>query len=133
MGYKNFQVTKELHLPIGDDDQEITLEQYKEKYGIDLSKYLSIESNYIIFNTPFLEKLYLILMPRSQAYIGSYGKVMTNLELIQIDEYEAGTKDAVSILGIYSHDESGYFGIKFSLNKDDELDIKNIKVTSQLV
>lgn len=40
MSYKNFQVCKEVYIPIKEGDV-ITLDEYKEKYGIDLNDYFN--------------------------------------------------------------------------------------------
>lgn len=65
MSYKTPLVVKEVYLPIDYSDDGITIEQYKEKYGIDLYDVLIIKKNkdgntYDIFPKSIC-KIYLIV------------------------------------------------------------------------
>ena len=53
MGYKMPIVCKEVNFPISKGD-ELTLEEYKEKYGIDLKNYIELDSDngLILINFP---------------------------------------------------------------------------------
>ena len=60
MGYPNYQVCKEVFLPFDESDDGITIEQYKEKYGIDLRDYFEFSHEDGIVRKPCLAKIYTI-------------------------------------------------------------------------
>lgn len=50
MAYKMPLVVKEIYIPCWDDDQAITLDEYREKYGIDLREFFTFDSGGIHLN-----------------------------------------------------------------------------------
>jgi len=80
MGYVNPNVVKEIYLPVHTSDQNISLEVYKEKYGIDLHDIFEFKLKEVNAFIPVLKqmnvKLYFVFEDDAGAgYTESNGKV----------------------------------------------------------
>lgn len=64
ISYPPFSPVKEIYLPFNSADNGITLEQYKDKYGIDLRDFFSFEENakQMYLKRDKLQKYYLVFI-----------------------------------------------------------------------
>ena len=60
MGYKNPNVVKEVYLPISKDDTNLTPDEYKSKYGIDIRDFLEVDEDDHMHLKPLWVKLYIV-------------------------------------------------------------------------
>lgn len=126
MAYKNFQVTKELYLPIELGDS-LTLSEYKEKYGIDLSKYLELGEDYTIkFRFPELTKVFIACLNFGFADLPLVAQPLKVSE----SEWEEGSQDAITALEINDIDSSIGGGIGVRISQDDPFDWDHVIIGS---
>lgn len=121
MGYSMPIVCKELYLPIAQDD-ELNLDEYKDKYGIDLSKYVHINGPEIAIRFPILYKVYLVALDYEN--ICPVGLINN----FTASAYESGSTNAETSIMCTDLAENAGFGIRLVVNKDDDLTIDNIKI-----
>lgn len=127
MGYPNFGKVKTIVLPA--DHDEMTLEEYKQKYGIDIKSFLSISvsgggdkgrislvipSNiFILINGDDLAKAY-----NAPQYGGCQA-----ITSIDNTDWDSGVSNAILIL------KGGHgVGLYITCNKDNELNFDNIRI-----
>ena len=123
MGYSMPIVCKELYIPIPTTLESLTLTEYKDKYGIDLSNYIVLNEGYISLEFPLYTKVFLV----SYAKNTSISNVaFPNKEGEQ--QYVSGSFDGILELYV-TNDEYGY-GLHLEISQDDEFDINNLKVQS---
>ena len=120
MGYKMSIICKELYIPVPTGEY-LTLQQYKEKYGIDLKEYLSLDGNYI--KCDFGDaKVYLV----SDAFKSVAGSsVVMGRGYGQI-EYESGDTDGKLSITV---DGAGELGLVFTIDNSEELSLDNVVVS----
>ena len=125
MAYENFQVCKELYLPM--PSENMTLEEYKKTYGIDLKPFIYIDGNEegatIFVEFPLRAKVYLV---HSEGTNFRSNVSMPN-DYVQVDYEFEDTDGYTNILCKTITEDSG-FGIQFFLSKDQELSVENIIV-----
>lgn len=132
MGYKNFQVPKEVYLPITPND-DLTCDQYKEKYGIDIKQFIEIREGDIVVNSPSFTKLYIVLCQHDEGFnFGGERKVVTELESITESAYISGSSDGATVLGSYSNVESAFGGIALCIDKSNDLLIDNVHIRPRI-
>ena len=92
MSYKNFQVCKEIYLPFdAEEDNGLSLEQYKEKYRIDLRDYLlfSADSDVIALKGGYY-KLFTVATTSDKSIIVQPLEILNNaISLYSIKEFDA--------------------------------------------
>lgn len=129
MGYKNFQVPKDIYLPIlFEGDGIYTLEKYKESYGIDLKEYIYLDNDDMSIKLDF-GFARLTVVSDSSFSVDTY-KVIP-VTIIEKTHYESGVADAVAIVGTYDSASEGNVGLKIYIPKDQDFAIENIRITKQ--
>lgn len=116
MGYQMPNVIKEIYLPINFGDN-LTIEEYKAKYGIDLKKFIFLENN-IIYIKFGLFKVYLVDL---------YNKEVFPFIMMSTKEYVEGMDNAET--NLYGN-PTGYasFGLKLINDSDLPFSIENVKI-----
>ena len=132
MSYQNFQVPKTICLPISENDN-LTFEGYKEKYGIDLLSIMDVvideggDGLIIDVTLPLLTEIKIVSVD------GLFCSAMQRIiycEGTTVDsEYEEGSSDGITKLGAYCGDEGAMFGIRLILPKESDPEINNIKLS----
>lgn len=121
-----FGKMKTIVLPAPENGIPLTLADYKEKYGIDLTEWLYLEEGYIKFNFPkdtliliqddggnlFSDGGYIGIIPVSAGYLAS--------------EWESGVNPAETRIG--SHDGTGTNGIDFQIPASEDFELSNVIV-----
>lgn len=117
--YPNFGKVKTIVLPIPEFGN-FTINQYKEKYGIDLRDILKVEGSEIIVKTNAF-----ILLFDAVGTIWSRYLFPNDFSSVS---YEEGSADA-ELVWIYK-DSNGdvSIGIQFFIDKNDPCDIENLKL-----
>ena len=132
MGYKMPIVCKDLYIPISFNDSALTLREYKEKYGIDLSQYLEVDTNSdeIHLLLPKFTKVYIVYV--DDDHIPEVSSV-SSIKQIGYQTYVSGSQDAYlnCNCGVFNtnNELEYFFGIEFSIDKNDEFKVENIKIT----
>lgn len=127
MGYPIFGKVKNIVLPC-DTSDPLTLDQYKEKYGIDLKEFLVVENNVIKFKAD--NSVIYIQTRNEQGAQAVYGtSFLCPVTSSLITAYESGQSSAKLMLGVYNNDEQDYCGIGLTIDKDDEYTLDNVKVS----
>lgn len=125
MSYKTFGKMKTITLPIDGSDQDLTLEEYKEKYGIELKKYIDLESGSIDLDFPS-DALVLLQTLSTTGYALKIGFINS----IPRHAWEEGNEDGYYMLISRDADDYNVFGIQLSIDKDDPLDFDHIKISN---
>ena len=125
MGYKNFQVVKEIYLPIQRSDN-LTLAEYKEKYGIDLKPFVSLddEGKSIQFTTPNNAKFFIAFL---DSLLVPFSKVFQP-NAFTTQSWDSGVDSAETILMIEDITATYGIGIAFTIDANDAFDLANIHV-----
>lgn len=125
MGYKNFQVPKTVYLPCS--FVAMTLEEYKNAYGIDLVDELGlvIESgNSIAISTTKLVEYKLVLEPSGNA---SFPMVAPICDMLSTPQDEGVTNATLALFPLGTdNDVSWAFGL--AIDKDSPCTLDNIMV-----
>lgn len=138
MGYETKVICKEVHLPITmESGNGITLEEYKNRYGIDLTDILEFN---IISNTleirvkPFYKVWIYSANPKPQVFSDFMGyMVQASNGCVSESEWASGVTAAETKFGAWDDQDEGFVGLYFSISQADELDIKNIKVKALIL
>lgn len=128
MGYAIPIVCKEIYLPLP-AGEEVTFEEYHEKYGIDLTEFIKLVGNEISFDFG-LNKVYLVNTPEY--------KSITNKTVIDVVQpnyskttgYVSGETTGETIIAYSDRFDLQESAIGFTLriNADEEFSIENIKI-----
>lgn len=118
MGYPNFGKAKTITFPIDGKETGYSIEEYKEKYGIDLRDILTIDENLIVFKHDLNAT---ILVLDTMAYPAKSVSFAPN---ISTTAYLANTTPAELKLG----NAAGNLGISFYIAEDYELKLENLKI-----
>lgn len=130
MGYEMPIVCKEINLPIANGDN-LTIEEYKNKYGIDLKPYLRLErSGEIKFFVPNA-KINVVVLNMDETLAGNYipSAVFDPSPVMVTGAYESGVKDATTILGTTNVNDD-HFGIQFGITNGKEFTLENLIIES---
>ena len=120
MSYKTPNVVKEIYLPFEGNDDSLTIPQYKEKYGIDLSEIFdvklgeSVNGDTLPYSLKTISKLYLIDIDG----LMSEGVYLKNA--VYPFSYCKPTGDRKSNLLLTGIDEESYFSFTF-INLDGKV------------
>lgn len=117
--YKNTLVVKKIYLPI-EEGEELTLDEYKEKYGIDLRKFIKLNDDKDILTLFGDVELYLVCKGWEEVFGTSVRQVSTN---IVKNAYSSGLQNGVTILGVNPDNE---YGIEFYISRDEEFSVDNV-------
>lgn len=128
-GYPNFGKVKTIVLPC-DFREELTIDEYREKFGIDLREFISLGSivKDMKFNAP---NSLVLISTRSGIMEGAYNVNMlvpVTTSSFQVHNSE-DQKDASLTLGGYNTEENSLYGITFKIKHTDEFKIENLKVS----
>lgn len=119
MGYPNFGKVKTIVIPL--PSKEMTLEEYKNHFGIDLKNFFKISAS----EMHFVSNDYVILDTLESSINfsdGLWGLRYQNVLGQTQETYEGGSVDGfVTLKGID-------YGLKFMVSKNDPLALENIKV-----
>ena len=124
-GYKMPIVCKEVILPLEKGD-DLTIEQYKEKYGIDIREVMDITisgSQIVIYLKPFINVLFCSLES-----IGFAPSIVSRPIDGQVQEYDEGVND-----GMYEFIFGLNYGWRYQIvcPKDKEFTLENVKIKYQ--
>ena len=124
MSYKTPLVCKDVFLPITYGDA-LTIAQYKEKYGIDLSKYITMEGGLINFRFPSNEKVYFVNLDN---YLG-----LPSVSELQWDDgssstWGEGESDGFQKFLCFSVTKGEFWGISIEVNKNDPFDLDHVVI-----
>lgn len=125
MGYPAFGKVKTIVLPIAKGDN-LSISEYKEKYGIDLKEYLFVDaSGNLYFDTSkYLFLVRLIDADRSTYHFNSFNVIISSL----VTTYDAGSTDATLQLMTSPVDEADW-SIKFEIDKDVDFLLDNVRIS----
>lgn len=118
MGYEMPIVCKDLYLPIEDDDS-LSFDEYKAKYGIDLKQYFKLVNNDadIMYNPPKYTKVYCV---SSTSFTGMFMSIMPAFGSSMDTSHSHGVSDALTIIGSFDGAEGDNFGIRLIIPKEIE-------------
>ena len=120
MGYPSFGKVKTIVLPIDAIDGEMTIEQYKEKYGIDLKDLIYLDE---LNKTILLKNKDNLLILVNDMSSNSYLPIFCPPS-ISVQAWEEGNSNGnISFL-----DNSNDFGVIIEISQDDNFKIENVKV-----
>lgn len=123
MGYTMPIVCKELNLPCP-MDKSFTLEQYKEKFGIDLKPFIKLEEKQIYATFPNFTKVNLVCVGLDISLISKVGPITYSNQT----EYDEGVEDATLTFEYVDSQGNAGYGIIFTIDKDTEFALENVKV-----
>lgn len=125
MGNPIFGKTKNLVLPV--PNNYISIKDYKEAYGIDLSEMIEIVGNEVRFNFKEGTSVYFDAHNILTDWFNSnqYGLIpLTSMDdNVQNQGYVSGSTDAMTSYIFFST-----FSVRIKVSKDDELSIDNIQI-----
>ena len=124
MGYKMPIVCKELYLPV--PYVSMTIKQYKEAYGIDLTPWIKLEDGNIRLIFPKNTKVYVVLPQVYDEYLCS---TIELAHVVSLTTYVEGSDNAVIHLG-YTDINTDTFGLEFIISKDAEFSLENLRIGS---
>lgn len=128
MAYKTPIVCKELYLPCSVLDGNMTLDEYKAKYGIDLKPFIRLEDDgTIYFDFPHLTKCYICDLDYGSSDLPDVGEVNYN----NGQQWDEGADDGELMIGHYDLNQNNGYSIKFSISRNAEFSIENIVVSEQ--
>lgn len=134
MGFKMPIVCKELYLPIPRHDENLSLLQYKEKYGIDLTPFIDvgiINDKGLAFKAPKNTKIYLVAPENfAEDYDGNLPLVSAPNNYTMQGYDPDNTADAVLDIEFCKADGSIYYALDISISYQEEFKAENIKITS---
>ena len=130
MGYPNFGKVKTIVLPCPSDS--LTIAQYKERYGIDLSNYLRLEDASIYFKAP--ENTLILLNDEGGQTTADFISRVNTISFIEKQEWEEGNTDGVLNFGAwYVPSENAYEGLSFVISKSEEFKLENLLIIAKVV
>ena len=125
MSYPNFGKVKTIVLPC--PDEPMSIEEYKNAYGIDLRGMIVLKDNNIEFKNDILESS-LILLRQSRA-VGDITPLVPVMGVYSAYTYESGVTPAdTKLLTRYNNEENGYYGIQLKINEDVEFKLDNLLI-----
>lgn len=121
MGYKNFQVPKTIYLPV--PTLTITIQEYKNAYGIDLLDFFEIDDDTIRLKMSAFKNTNIYLVADGGTFSEGVG-VYPVLEKSQ-SHYDENDPDSYAsiICGVYIANNEELSGLSMALSHDDGLDI----------
>lgn len=129
MGYKMPIVCKEIYIPcLKEDDASMTLDEYKDKYGLDLKQFIVLYGSAIYFEFPLYAKVYLVSLER-WADISNVSMINN----ITSQEWIEGDDDGFTSFMFTDIDKEHGFGIRLGIAKDEEFLIDNIVITPAVI
>ena len=125
MGYKMPNVVKEIYLPINPDEDGagLTIEQYKEKYGIDLKELFVFNTRDFQVKCNKIAKLYVVNIGVSSG--SDFSSLISN-KVIPVTYFKHSTDGEVTStrIGVYDPDEGEVVGIIIHWNRvNNEINI----------
>lgn len=132
MAHENFGIVKTIVLPLTIDT--LSIDEYKARFGIDLREFISLEGGNLIFD-----------FKNCAFYLSDCGNELKSQEsgflhhmVLPIARYDygewaSGSTDGYITLGILDVVESGTYGIVFTISKDDDFVIDNLKIHGDAV
>lgn len=127
MSYENFGVVKTLVLPI--PETEISVDEYKERFGIDLKEYLILQDGLIGFDF----KNCIVYLSDYKNYVGGIVSGYTQnfvfpIACIKYQAWESGSNDGYLQLGSYDSTQLVVDGLHLFIERDKDFEIDNIKI-----
>ena len=110
----------------------LTLDQYKENYGIDLKEFIGLEANGAI-TMSFPRNTQVLLDAEDIAGVNTFMPAIKG-SLLSISasistSYSAGATDANITIGAYNYDDSGIIGLQIECDKDVSFELDNLKIS----
>ena len=127
MGYKMPLVTKEIYLPLSDGElvDGITLEEYQEKYGIDLKPFIKLDTFNKTISCDFgFSKIYIVNADWNVYFCTN---VFSYILVNSTQNWIEGEQGAYIILFF---DESHEYGFELLIPRDDDFKIENVRVVA---
>ena len=127
-GYKMPIVCRDAYIPIFEDYDALTLEQYKELSGIDLEKLLELTISSNSINVRFKANVRYYLLPIGESFKNGYTEPCVLVpNLIDYQSYIAGSQDGYFHLA-YFNDGDIIFGLSIRIDKANTFAKENIEV-----
>lgn len=105
--YKTPLIVKDVYIPFSEDDDGITLEQYKDKYGIDLTEHFDFkDDSNSFYPKPSFNKYYLVTIRTSGDYWDN-----RVIPLLQVDNGSGVT----SISLFFESDANGTMYVSYTI------------------
>lgn len=123
MAYKMPLVCKEINLPCDEWGERITLEKYKELYGIDLIPFITLENNKIRVKFPKNTKINLVSL-RGTGYLSAVGPI----NRVIFNDYDISSSDAETTLAYTDLDDNAGFGLHFIIERTEDFDMSNLRI-----
>ena len=130
MPLKTPNVCKEVYIPISNDFASMTIEEYRQATGIDLSQFIFLDelNKHVNIYFPRFTKVYLVNVDSEKAP-ASYNVVAPNGK--NGSDWESGVQDAVTQLLAYDLDSDGMV-LNLTIPKSSDFALENILVDTIL-
>lgn len=125
MTYPNFGKVRTIVLPIDYNDPSMSLEEYKDKYGVDISNFIFLDegNHQIILSFPDFAQILLCEINYGLVAINGCPHIAQPNNLI-VSQWDSGNSDGRTTI-FYANDVTG-FGLSFAISQDDDFKIENI-------
>ena len=129
MGYPNFGKVKTVVLPL--TDEALTINEYKEKYGIDLKQFIVLDDGgFITLDNNFLDST-LILIRQSKSS-GATTPLVPCQKVVTEAAYIADNQQATTLLAsCYNEAEEGFYGLALFIEPSAEFSVDNIRINTR--
>lgn len=128
MGYQMPNVYKEIYLPISPND-DLSISEYKEKYGVDLREYLTLEDDTLHFyakNT----KVHVVYVDFDESLINNnMASSVIDAKITENTAWIEGEQEARLVLGGENFNPD-IFGILFAIPMAKECILDNVAIGS---
>lgn len=125
-----FGKTKTIVLPI--PSITMTLEEYKNQFGIDLNEIYDISLSFNAINAVLRQSGQILFRAKEDDFPTVFTSILNPVNYSGSAEWISGSQDATLILGYVTldanQDISGGLGMGFSISKDAAFDISNLRV-----
>ena len=124
VSYPQFGKVKTIVLPI--PANSISLDEYKEKYGIDLREYIYLDGHEIKLKN--VENALILIDDIDSNLVGSI-RTLRPIISLGIQQWTSGSLDGSTIFGcVYNVADEVYEGLELIIDKDDDFTLDNVHV-----
>ena len=129
MGYPIFGKVKTLVLPL--PNETYSIEEYKNKYGIDLTQFIKLNTNF--GQIDFVPQLHTMIC--LEDIHGYGGEIFGTSKIVpaltnSFSQYVSGSQDGIFILGVYAIGEEALEGLEIRISKDKDFSMENVKISA---
>ena len=128
-GYKKFSVAKTIVLPI--PEEFISVQDYKDKYGIDLKELVEMVNGHICLN--LTDNIVFLRSPVGETVIeiprfGKANQPIFPITACKANRYISGSQDGAYVYGVHSNDTSDIGGIEFRVDNSVDFDFDHLTI-----